>query len=180
MKRGGTIRRQKQSGQSTLEFALTMILILAFVLGFVQISLVLGFGNFVHYATFMAARAELSAGPNEQDQFDRARDVIVKLLKKSVTQPNTDRWPALGRAQGGSDVPGAQFNDDPRYTADPAFSWLQGVRYTFKSRLFMIPVGGDASTQTITLTSESWLGREPNYQDCVQVLSKGWLFDNGC
>ena len=173
-------RGKNESGQSTLEFALTVILILSFVLGFMQISLVLGYGNYVHYATFMAARAQLSAGYTQDDQFRRSRDVIVKLLKKSEGDPNTDRWPGLGRAVGGSDVPGADFNDDARYSPDPAFSWLQGVRYTFRSRLFMIPVGGNASSQMITLTSESWLGREPNFQDCRSSMITEALIDNGC
>jgi hypothetical protein len=176
-----TSRIRCEQGQSTLEFALTLLLLLSFVLGFIQLSLVFGYANFVHYATFMAARAQQSAGLNADDQFRRSRDVIVKLLKRAESQPNLDRWPTLGKAVGNGEIKGTQLADDPRFSTDPATNWLQGVRYTFRSRLFMIPVGGDQSTNEITLTSESWLGREPNYEDCMsQGFGGERLIDNGC
>ena len=173
-----------EAGQSTIEFALTLILLLSFVLGFTQLSLVFGYANFVHYATFMAARAQLSAGVNEEDQIVVARRVLTKMLKRSEGQPGVDRWPSVARASGGGDgqVKGADFGNSQHYIAgDSSKSWMQGVRYTFRSRLFLIPVGGNASANSVTLTSESWLGREPSHSDCVTQLSNlGAVFDNGC
>jgi hypothetical protein len=186
------MRRQRQntdsgvrgeSGQSTIEFALTLLLIMTFFLGFTQLSLVFGYGNFVHYATFMAARAQLSAGVNTEDQTRRAQKVLTRMLKTAEGPGGRDRWPALGQAFGGqSEVRGADFGAGNQFeSGDPAKSWMQGVRYTFRSRLFMIPLGGNASSNSVTLTSESWLGREPSYSDCFQeLIDKGALFDNGC
>ena len=41
---------------------------------------VFALGNYAHYATFMAARAYLSAGPNQGDQRNRATTVIDGML----------------------------------------------------------------------------------------------------
>jgi hypothetical protein len=55
------------------------------------------------------------------------------------------------------------------------------------SRLFLMPMGGggrSAAAQTansVSLTSESWLGREPSYQECQDAMGKvKGIFDNGC
>ena len=171
------------SGQTTIEFVLTFFLIIVFFLAFTQMSLIFGFANFVHYATFMAARAELSSGPSSDDQIQRAQAVLGRMLKASGNAGGKDRWPGLGQAFGGSsDVKGADIGNGIQYVAgDPGLSWMQGVRYTFRSRLFMGPLGGGASSSSVTLTSESWLGRETNYSDCsVELTTNGALFDNGC
>lgn len=178
----------KQSGQTTIEFVLTMILLLAFLLFFLQLCMVFAFGNYVHYATFMAARAYLSSGPNPQDQQDRAKAVITQMLKRSGTM---DKFPSIAQGQeGDGDIKGLSLNPPQNYNpTDESFSWLQGVRYTFKSRLFIMPLAGlsqaAASSQSnapsikyLNLTSESWLGKEPAESDCRAVM-KG-LFDNGC
>jgi len=183
---------KKEEGQSTIEFALTLILLMAFVFFFMQLSLIFGFGNYVHYATFMSARAYLSAGATDDDANTRAQNVIVKTLKRSSTQSGIDRFPAIAQgyqAQGGdgSQGPTGFALNDPHYVqGDYNSSWLQGVRYTFRSRLFLIPLGGtgaasSGSTNTVTLTSESWLGHEPSDQDCQGQLSKvKGIYDNGC
>ena len=41
-----------------------LFLLMAFLLFYVQLSLLMGYGNYIHYATFMAARAYLSPGPD--------------------------------------------------------------------------------------------------------------------
>jgi hypothetical protein len=178
---------KKEAGQSTTEFALTLILLMGFVFFFMQISLIFGFGNFAHYATFMSARAYLSAGASRDDQIDRAKTVIVRTLKKSVTQGG-DRFPAIAMGTGGGDPAG--FNvDSPEYVAGSKdLSWLQGVRYTFRSKLFLIPLGGkntgsaqSNSANQVTLTSESWLLREPTEDECQTQLGKvSGIYDNGC
>ncbi len=180
--------RLDSRGQSTIEFALTLMLIAIFSLFYVQLSLVFAYGNFVHYATFMSARAYLASGPTKADQAGRARDVIVKMLQRSSGEAGTGRFPSLGKGFGPGNPPGFQVDDPPQY--DPVnrdFSWMQGVRYTFRSRLFAVPLGrssgtgGGGSVNVVTLTSESWLGREPSYEECAEEMSerKG-IFDNGC
>jgi hypothetical protein len=183
-----------ERGQSTLEFVLTLTLILGFSLFFIQASLVFAYGNYVHYATFMSARAYLSAGPTREDQVMRARSVIVRMLKRSEAEAGVDRFAAIARGVGGSNPPGFEVNPPPQF--DPTkrdFSWLEGVRYTFRSRMFVIPLGGRSSVgkgasgndgnsaNSLTLTSESWLGRETTTEECIGEMEKRkGTYDNGC
>jgi hypothetical protein len=176
----GLQKTDENLGQATVEFALTMILFFSFFLFFFQLTMTFAFGNFVHYATFMSARAYLSAGKDKDDQSKRARDVIVQMLKKSVGASGVDRLPFIGRGVGGTDPGGFEILNGQ--TDAP---WMVGVRYTFKSKLMMIPMGGTGSSRgavnSVTLTSESFLGREPTSDECVQSMStRGYLFDNGC
>lgn len=175
-------------GQSSLEFALVLILVLGFFFFFIQASFCFSFGNWVHYATFMSARAYLSAGPDNQDQIDRSTQVLSRMLKKSGGG-SVDRFPFFGKGlstgTSASLVVGMEI-DSPLYQQDDrAFSWLRGIRYTFQSRLFLLPLSGKRGGSTNTplkMTSESWLGKEPSTQECLQDLATrgGGLFDNGC
>jgi hypothetical protein len=184
-----TRKKKNESGQSTVEFALTLVLLLSFVMFYIQLALVFSFGNYVHYATFMSARAFYAAGPDRDDQSKRARDVIVQMLKKSGGQAGVDKFPSIARGTGGSDPGGFEVGGLDRYEeASRDSSWMRGVRYTFRSRLFLIPFGrgnkqaaGGDSVNSLTLTSESFLGAEPATYECVESMSKmKGLFDNGC
>jgi hypothetical protein len=177
-------RKLGEEGQSTLEFALTLIFLLGFSLFFIQASLVFAYGNYVHYATFMSARAYLSAGSDQNDQIARARSVIVRMLKKGEGQAGSDRWPQIAKGVGGSNPPGLQMDPPGQFNpSDYDYSWMEGVRYTFRSRLFVVPFGqssGD-SANSLTLTSESWLGREPTASECGSEMEKRkGIYDNGC
>lgn len=178
-----------ETGQSTIEFALTLLLLMGMVLFYLQLSLVMAFGNYAHYATFMAARAYLAAGPSKEDQSTRARQVIVRMLKKSEGMAGVDRFPSIAKGDGAGDPKGFQLDHSMFNATDQNLSWMQGVRYTFKSRLFMIPLGrgGGASSNSqnsansVNLTSESWLGREPSSEECKAEMSRTHgMIDNGC
>lgn len=195
MKKAKSLLRNDK-GQSTIEFALTMILLIAFILFYFQLSMTFAFGNFVHYATFMSARAFLAAGPTYEDQKERARSVIVRMVKRGEGQAGTDRFPSLARGVGEGDPRGVQMDPPAQFNIDDSdFSWMQGVRYTFRSKLILIPFAGTGRAgkpeatgnspqkpgNSVTLTSESWLGREPDDDECRALLGKGgWAFDNGC
>jgi hypothetical protein len=180
-------RVEDESGQSTVEFALTLLLLMAFVLFYLQTAMMMAFGNYVHYATFMSARALYAAGPDPQDQEARAREVLVRMVKRR-NSPGIDRLPMIAKGEGQGDVPGAKFSPPSQFNpVDPKSSWMQGVRYTFRSRLFLMPMGGGGkgaaakAANSVPLTSESWLGREPSYRECQDAMDKaGGIFDNGC
>lgn len=181
-------RGSSESGQSLVEFALSILLVFGMLFFFIQLAFVLSWGNYVQYATFMSARAYLSAGPSRQNQEDRAMEVLSRMVKQG-TISNADRFPMIAVGEGGEDsiVKGASVGGGPGF--DPTnydLSWMQGVRYTFRSRLFVLPIGKPgsvpaASTGQAVFTSESWLGRDPAYRDCLSVMQqlKGQI-DNGC
>ena len=180
MRRNFLNLRNEQKGQSTVEFAMVLVLLMSFIFFFFQMAMVFSWGSFVQYATFMSARAYLSGSADVADQRSRAQEVIVKMLKKGG-QPNVDRLPFVAKADGGDDVKGATFGAGPQYEERVRnFSWMQGVTYTFKSRLFMMPFGSKISPQlnVLKLRSESWLGVETSYNDCVRKVQG--IIDNGC
>jgi hypothetical protein len=176
-----------EQGQSTIEFALSVFLTVGFFLFVVQLSFLFAYGNLVHYATFMAARAQLAAGLNGDDQDRRAKETIILLLKKSVGQPGVEKYGFIAQGQGGGvDVPGYTPKGGSVYNPKKNdFSWMYGVRYKFRGKVTSIPIGSsDAGVNYVTLTSESWLGVEPSYSECRSWMSgpqaSGGMIDNGC
>jgi hypothetical protein len=200
MKKSRVVRQTLNlKGQSTIEFALTMILLMAFTLFYVQISLAFSFGSFVHYATFMSARALLASGPNQSDQYARAKQVIIYTLKKSEGEPGLDKFPSIAKAFGQGDLPGYIAGPGKQFqSTDISYSWMLGVQYKFRSKVFLLPLGKSKTTasnptsrvpaNTLELTAESWLGMEASDSDCREQMSKGssqsggggWRTDNGC
>ena len=170
-------------GQSTIEFTLTLLLLLGFVLFFAQLSFVFAWGSYVQYATFMSARAYMAGGTTKDDQKDRASLVLRRMVKKGMSN-NTDRIPFLAKGDGGDDVVGASFDSPEGESSDRHLSWQEGVRYRFKSRIFILPIGqsreASESANVLTLQSESWLGREPTYDECTKQMESKGIFDNGC
>lgn len=186
-----------ESGQATVEFALTLVLLMAFILFVLQLSLVFAWGNYIQYATFLSARAYLAAGDTRADQAERARAVMERMVKKPGFA-GLDRYPMLAKGEDGQDAMGGQvagFSVDPPPQFDPttrANSWMEGVRYTFRSRIFMMPLTGrerassDGKEGSVRLTSESFLGRDPSHQECIEymeqfgAIGKDVVIDNGC
>lgn len=174
---------KNKRGQSTIEFALMLVFIMAFILFFFQFSMVSAVGSYIHYATFLAARAYQSAGPSQADQIQRAQEVLNKMLKKSEFASGLDRWPLLASGVGDGDPQGVLIGPGTQYDSSTKdFSWMDGVRYKFRSKIFLLPIGGDSSTNNVELTAESWLTRDPSYLDCTTELGRfeRAIFDNGC
>jgi hypothetical protein len=181
----GPGRRMDRSGQSTLEFALVMLMTLSFTLFFIQLCLVLAWGNYVQYATFMSARAFVAGGGDETGQMERAKAVLNRMVKRN----GRDRFPNIAKGVGGgagAGIQGAEIGEANGYSPTRASSWPEGVRYTFRSRLFSIPPGLpgkklEEDANSVTFTSESFLLREPTYDECVRnIIAQGGFVDNGC
>ena len=184
--------RESESGQSTLEFALTLTLLISFILFFLQLTLLMGISNYIQYATFMAARAYLSSGPTQADQSNRAHSVINMMVKKGANSPGQDRFPTVIKGANGTDDTsvGLSIDPDPFNKSDYSFSWIQGIRYEFQGRVFILPFGTSFSPKsqqnTLSFTSETFLGREPSYSECQQQMptaptsGQQGIFDNGC
>lgn len=182
-----------EEGQSTIEFVLSSILSMGLVFFYVKLVLLFAYGNFVQYATFMSARALLSAGVSQEDQLNHAKNVLIRMVKKSESQPEQDRFDFIAKGvtvgEGDAALPGAYIGPGELArqggAGDPFSSWQIGVRYAFQARIFSSALirwmGATESGGKVTLQSESWLGREASYNECKQqVESKKGLFDNGC
>ena len=187
-----------QAGQVILEFVLVMLIIFSMLFFLVQVTLFLSFGNFVQYATFMSARAYQSAWPTKKLQREHAQNVLARTVKKSGGSLDRMSFAAVGidgngGGNGSSDLKGASIGEGEGFTGcpvdtdsgcDEALSWAEGVRYSFKGRVFTSPVApgrvSDPAATDVILTSESWLGREPTYEECKKGMISGAIFDNGC
>ncbi len=155
-----------------------LTLTLGFVFFFLQLSFTMAWSSYVQYATFMSARAYLAAGRSTDDQRERAVQVLRSMVKQGNVS-SQDRFPSFARGEGTGALTGALIGPGSEYEdGNPRNAWMEGVRYTFRSRLFLLPLGG-TGVNGVTLTSEAWLGREPSYEECVRALA-GAFYDNGC
>ncbi|MBI2605486.1 MAG: pilus assembly protein [Deltaproteobacteria bacterium] len=168
-----------------MEFALTLLFFFTIAFMFVQVSLGFGVANYIHYATFMTARAYLSSRQTEGDQHRAAQDVADRMLKqgeqarfRNIIKSATDGGGAGNVSIGGPRLVAAGSGE----ARDR--NWEQGVTYAFKAKLYMMPVirsNNPRHGNSITLESQSWLGREPSEEDCgAQMQKKSGLVDNGC
>lgn len=186
-------RRSEPSerGQSTLEFTLTLLMVMAFFFFFFQLAITFAFGNYVHYAVFMAARTYVAAGVSEKDQRDRAESVISEMLGGT----NGDRYRRFGEGVqidgSNATLTGFEVGQIGPYRANRLDGWMQGARYHFRSKIFPIalalgpPTANSAAENSLTLKAESFLGREPSFVECDAQMKnatsgKGRLYDNGC
>ncbi len=181
-KKRTTVR--SEAGQATIEFALVMIFFLSFFVFYVQLTLVFAWGSWIQYATFMSARAYLSAGPTEEEQRERASSVLAAMVKESATVRNRDRMPMVAKGVGEGDLTGGFIG---KGSSRPQDAWMEGVSYSFESKVFLIPMGRlnrsarDSEANRLRLKSESWLGRHPDKSSCESFISSFLgVADNGC
>ena len=138
-----------EKGQSTIEFIMTFTAAVGFIFLFLKMSLNFTDGYMVHHATYMAARAYLV---DDQDRdaiedgdaraFEKARSVFTKYLPPDFVTGVTS-----------ADL--KENNPDPVNTKFQAFI---GVWITFTQKFALGFIGG---TESMTMTSEAFLGREP-------------------
>ncbi len=175
---------------------MTLILLISFMIFYLQFAAVSVFGSFAQYGTFMAARALLPARVDPERQISAA----TRVLKRTVVRGGQDRFPAFAKADIGvsevGDVPGAVVGAGPFAKSgvrDRDFSWQKGVSFKFKGVVSFImidrstgpPSPTDTAKSGISLTTEAWLGREEPAMDNCQLDIEGnppglVVFDNGC
>lgn len=191
------MRVKNEKGQAIIEYLIVMSIILTLIFMFIQISWSIAWGHYVHYATFMASRAYLSAGQTQQDQKEAAAAVLSAMLK---TSGGNDLLPFIGKSRKGDDrditgdepVTGAFIGTHPEAVAaenSRAYSWAEGVQYNFDVKPFLLPLAnfvakegvgkkietGDSDDPgkaveykgAIPFTSDSFLGRETPISNCV-------------
>lgn len=188
--------KRKQSGQGTVEFILTLFAFFTVVFMYVQVALGIGVANYVQYATYMASRALLSGGADKATQVTAATSVLEIMLKSN----GRDKFPGIvkGSGDGAGGIDGAFVGSTSRVILkrDGArdWAWEQGASYKFDVRMYMVPLVPGAKrgkANKVTLQSESWLGRDPSEQECLDNLRdrmsrsgvgglNSALFDNGC
>jgi hypothetical protein len=180
--------KKNQKGQSVVEFLFTSLFFIGFFWFFVRLSLVFAFGNYLHYATFMSARALLSASKPASGNAHLAQnaiDTIKQMLSMGSSSHSAFEFIAIADPSftDSSGIDGLKVDNPSQYKPDlTSFSWLQGIRYQIKAVLpLMFFFSNKKNPLNLVLTSESWLGKEPSVSDCQTFMKKQRAEeDNGC
>ena len=172
MKRFG---KKADSGQALIEFILSMIFTMSFFFFFLKMSAAFAIANYIHYATFMAARAYSSSAGSEADQKARGEMVLSKMAK--------GKFKGIIQESG----PGAFVGEGPFAGEGPWNLWNQGATYSFKVKLSLYPWSRNQESILMDLTSESWMPRSVSVQECEGYKRALRLppdakveWDNGC
>lgn len=139
---------ENEKGQSTIEFIMTFSMIFAFFFLFLKMAMNFTDGYMVHHATYMASRAYLSydndtrasdPGTNDDMAFKFAKTVFTKYLPDGLIK-----------------------NFDGELKANPPtgkFQIFTGLYIDYTTPFSIGVIGGK---ETMTMRSESFLGREPS------------------
>lgn len=149
-----------QVGQAITEFILGMMILISFSFFFIKMAAVFAIGNYIHYATFMAARSYMSSHDKVATQIESSEQVMKDMIG--------GRWKGMIKATGGSgSVPGVTVGDGPIYRDERGDYWNQGVSFAFKSKLSLYPWSQKGQSVTLNLVSESWMPREETTEECL-------------
>lgn len=194
-------RRKRESGQAMIEFIIVSSLILTMIFAFVQIAWASAWGHYVHYSTFMAARAYLSSATSKLQQSDNATQVLRRMVKHQDGDKEALDFVAKKAAGDDRDitdcpepVQGACVGEHPQWRTSPtsrAYSWAEGVQYNYGVKLYILPISsiveekgkavsigvGEDKVQTtwsgyIPFTSDAFLGRERSHGDCLDDMTR--------
>lgn len=148
-------KRSKLKGQAAIEFLICILVIFFFLLLYMSLCVLLVTSDYMEYATFMAARTYKSAYGSVNDQEENARQVFNQYADY-VSGIARNFKIVFGDLEEGNPTSG-------------------GVSTSWDLDLFYLPplfLGNNPVPSRMTLGSETYLGREPNYQDCIGYFEK--------
>ena len=143
-------------GQALMEFVLGLMVVFSFFFFFIRMSALFAIANYIHYATFMAARAYSSGSDLPEERAKEVLDATVSGKFKSLI--STKDQPLIGG--------GPYFQVDSKMDF-----WNQGVSFPFKAKLTMHPFTPKGQAIEMDLVSESWMPSNPTQAECSQLRS---------
>jgi hypothetical protein len=176
-----------KQGQALIEFVLGLMIMISVFFFYVKMGAVFAIGNFIHYATFMSARALSSSANTPDQQIENAEKVLRSLVG--------GRWKSFIKPKGGSStIPGAVVGPGPYFQESPAEDqWNQGVIFNYEANFSVYPWTQGEDSLKLELTSESWMRREEAASECnnkrgqIQSSTQATVrsavlveWDNGC
>lgn len=156
-------KHKPESGQALIEFVLGLMIVISVFFFYVKLAANFAVGNFIHYATFMAARAYSASAVSPEAQTQNAEAVLQSWLVgrwRSLIKPNSE---ASGAVPGATVGPGPYFSEDPLKD-----NWNQGVTYSFQTQLAFYPWSRGNQAIKLDLVSESWMRREDSEVEARQ------------
>jgi hypothetical protein len=177
------MKKNNQSGQSTVEFILVFAFGVSLILVVFSTAINHATGYLVQYATFMASRAYLT-----QDNFTGNIDNTSPALNESVENAK-----AVFKSYNLSafKIPDSSFEINPAGDTSSSTYLTVGGYTTFD--LSIDPIGKVAGQKKLEMVSEAFLGKEPTRAECASrvcfaitgTITCGremdvTLFDDGC
>ncbi len=142
-----------------IEFILGLMVVISFLFFYVKMAAVFAIGNYIHYATFMAARAYASSSTNLGTQNDNAQTVMTKMVQ--------GRWKGLVKpSNGGTAIGPGQFAQEDA----PQNYWNQGAAYSYVASFSLYPWNKTGELINLKLTSESSMPQEDSSDDTLKRM----------
>ena len=147
-------RLKNRKGQTAVEFMMISLVVFFFLIFFLSLSFVLVLSQYMDYATFMAARTYKAAHGDRGSQVSKAQEVF-----EAYVEP----FRVSGLIRNVSSLQFTKIN-----TGDRA-NLSEGIRVNYDLNLFYLPplFAKNKVDSVISLTSESFLGRDPNFDECI-------------
>lgn len=167
-------------GQSTIEFVLSFIIAIGFLVSFYKVALLFTNGYLVHYATFQASRSYMVAERNSNTVSGSDGDAVLRA---------TEVFNYYNLSGLISDFAGEIKFNDPEANRGNNTNLYVGARVRFAGQLLVPVVGAQID---IPLATESFLGMEPTRAECFQQICSAYaemgascghhttVTDNGC
>lgn len=145
---------RNNSGQSTMEFLMSMMFALGLVYLFIVLGLNYSAGYLIHYATFMSSRAFL-VGDNHL--IGAGNGTSVNSVAQRVAQDIFDKFDVKSTGVALTACPAFNHPLTSKYE-------YVGVSCTWTTKMTLLPFMG--GTNKVSMISESFLGRTPSVSDC--------------
>lgn len=148
-------RLRNRKGQSAIEFIVIVVVLLFFLLFFMSLSIMFVVSDYIEYAAFMSARTYKSMFSSREVQERNARTVFDSY---------TNKIQGIARNMQLSFLDGDDRGDQGA-----------GVRASYEIDLFYMPplfIPDGFPGSRVTLTTETRLGRDPAYEDCLNYFQE--------
>jgi len=144
---------KRREGQAAIEFIVVIVVVFFFLLFFLSLAMLLVVSDYIDYATFMAARTYKSGFSTREFQERYAREIFDTYTQR---------------------IQGIARNFTLDFVRSGESEQTSGVVSTYEIDLFYLPplfAAGDTPVSRITLSSETHLGRDPAFQDCMDFFA---------
>ncbi|NDC23393.1 MAG: hypothetical protein EBZ49_04610 [Proteobacteria bacterium] len=147
-------RLKNKKGQTAVEFIIICLVVFFFLVFFLSLAFVLVLSQYMDYATFMTARTYKAAHGDSGSQVSKAQAVFEAYVAPVR---------GSGLVRNISNLEFTKINPGDRANRS------EGVRVSYDVNLFYLPplFAKNKVDSVITLTSESFLGRDPNLDECM-------------
>ncbi len=188
-RRPKSIRLASERGSLTIDYLFALILVLGFGAVVMAFSTTLATVEVVQYAAFAGARRFFAGNDNFGDQANAAQSAISTVLNNQFIAPLlANGWftasaPVICGGPNSNNLPICSKFERYGGGEQGPYGTFEGVIIPFQANLldFHVPFfgstvksGTSGAKQTFQVNINSFLGREPSFQECRQYWEDRW------